>query len=53
LHEKGGKQHAMPCHLDRDLGRRRFADAGYAMEELVAEISASRRGAPGLPITTN
>jgi antirestriction protein ArdC len=39
--------------LDRDLGRRRFADAGYAMEELVAEISASRRGAPGLPITTN
>jgi antirestriction protein ArdC len=22
--------------LDRDLGRKRFADAGYAMEELVA-----------------
>jgi antirestriction protein ArdC len=27
--------------LDRDLGRKRFADAGYAMEELVAEIGAA------------
>jgi len=25
-----------PSRLDRDLGRKRFADAGYAMEELVA-----------------
>jgi antirestriction protein ArdC len=28
-------------HLDRDLGRKRFGDAGYAMEELVAEIGAA------------
>jgi antirestriction protein ArdC len=27
--------------LDCDLGRKRFADAGYAMEELVAEIGAA------------
>jgi len=27
--------------LDRDLGRKRFADAGYAMEELVVEIGAA------------
>jgi antirestriction protein ArdC len=27
--------------LDRDLGRKRFGDAGYAMEELVAEIGAA------------
>jgi antirestriction protein ArdC len=27
--------------LNRDLGRKRFADAGYAMEELVAEIGAA------------
>ena len=27
--------------LDRDFGRKRFADAGYAMEELVAEIGAA------------
>jgi Zincin-like metallopeptidase len=27
--------------LDRDLGRKRFADAGYEMEELVAEIGAA------------
>jgi antirestriction protein ArdC len=25
-----------PSRLDRDLGRKRFGDAGYAMEELVA-----------------
>ena len=30
-----------PSRLDRDLGRKRFADAGYAMEELVAEIGAA------------
>lgn len=29
------------CRLDRDLGRKRFGDAGYAMEELVAEIGAA------------
>jgi antirestriction protein ArdC len=27
--------------LDRDLGRKRFGDAGYAMEELIAEIGAA------------
>ena len=27
--------------LNRDLGRKRFADTGYAMEELVAEIGAA------------
>ena len=27
--------------LNRDLGRKRFAGAGYAMEELVAEIGAA------------
>lgn len=27
--------------LDRDLGRKRFADAGYAMEELVAELGSA------------
>jgi antirestriction protein ArdC len=27
--------------LDRDFGRKRFGDAGYAMEELVAEIGAA------------
>jgi hypothetical protein len=30
-----------PSRLDRDLGCKRFADAGYAMEELVAEIGAA------------
>jgi antirestriction protein ArdC len=30
-----------PARLDRDLGRKRFGDAGYAMEELVAELGAS------------
>lgn len=30
-----------PSRLDRDLGRKRFADAGYAMEELVAEIGSA------------
>jgi hypothetical protein len=27
--------------LDRDLGHKPFADAGYAMQELVAEIDAA------------
>jgi antirestriction protein ArdC len=30
-----------PHPLDRDLGRKRFGDAGYAMEELVAELAAA------------
>jgi antirestriction protein ArdC len=27
--------------LNRDFGRKRFGDAGYAMEELVAEVGAA------------
>jgi antirestriction protein ArdC len=27
--------------LDRDFGRKRFGDEGYAMEELVAELGAA------------
>jgi len=30
-----------PTRLDRDLGRQRFGDAGYAREELVAELGAA------------
>lgn len=30
-----------PTRLDRDLGRKRYGDAGYAMEELVAELSSA------------
>lgn len=30
-----------PSRLNRDLGRKRFADAGYAMEELVAELGSA------------
>lgn len=30
-----------PSRLDRDFGRKRFGDAGYAMEELVAEIGSA------------
>lgn len=30
-----------PSRLDRDLGRKRFGDAGYAMEELVAELGSA------------
>jgi antirestriction protein ArdC len=30
-----------PNRLDRDLGRKRFGDEGYAMEELVAELGAA------------
>jgi len=29
-----------PSRLDRDLGRKRFGDAGYALEELVAELGS-------------
>jgi len=38
-HKTHWTRHA--SRLDRDLGRKRFADAGYAMEELVAEIGAA------------
>lgn len=30
-----------PKRLDRDFGRKRWGDAGYAMEELVAELGAA------------
>lgn len=30
-----------PSRLDRDLGRKRWGDAGYAIEELVAELGAA------------
>jgi antirestriction protein ArdC len=30
-----------PSRLDREFGRKRFGDAGYAMEELVAELGAA------------
>jgi antirestriction protein ArdC len=30
-----------PSRLNRDFGHKRFGDAGYAMEELVAEIGAA------------
>ncbi len=30
-----------PSRLDRDLGRKRFVDEGYAMEELVAELGSA------------
>lgn len=30
-----------PSRLERDFGRKRFGDAGYAMEELVAELGAA------------
>jgi len=30
-----------PKRLDRDFGRKRFGDEGYAMEELVAELGAA------------
>ncbi len=30
-----------PTRLDRDFGRKRFGDAGYATEELVAELGAA------------
>lgn len=30
-----------PARLDRDLGRRRWGDEGYAVEELVAELAAA------------
>ena len=31
----------MRSRLDRDLGRKRFGDEGYAREELVAELGAA------------
>lgn len=34
-----------PSRLDRDLGRKRWGDAGYAAEELVAELGAAFLGA--------
>ena len=30
-----------PSRLDRDFGRKRFGDEGYAMEELVAELGSA------------
>ena len=30
-----------PLRLDRDMGRKQWGDAGYAMEELVAEMGAA------------
>src|SRR4030088_3057094 len=30
-----------PSRLDRELGRKRFGDEGYAMEELVAELGSA------------
>lgn len=30
-----------PSRLDREFGRKRFGDEGYAMEELVAELGAA------------
>jgi antirestriction protein ArdC len=30
-----------PSRLDRDFGRKRYADSGYAMEELVAELGSA------------
>jgi len=30
-----------PSRLDRDMGRKKWGDAGYAMEELVAEIGSA------------
>ena len=34
-----------PSRLDRDMGRRRWGDEGYAAEELVAELGAAFLGA--------
>jgi antirestriction protein ArdC len=33
-----------PSRLDRDLGRKRWGDEGYAMEELVAELGSAFLG---------
>jgi antirestriction protein ArdC len=35
----------VPSRLDRDFGQKRFGDAGYALEELVAELCAAILGA--------
>jgi antirestriction protein ArdC len=34
-----------PSRLDRDLGRKKWGDEGYAMEELVAELGSAYIGA--------
>lgn len=34
-----------PSRLDRDLGRKKWGDEGYAMEELVAELGSAYLGA--------
>lgn len=40
-----------PTRLDRDFGSNRFGDAGYAREELVAELTSAFIGAElGLPV---
>ncbi|MFZ4072539.1 MAG: zincin-like metallopeptidase domain-containing protein [Caulobacterales bacterium] len=37
--------------LDRDFGQKRFGDAGYALEELVADLASAFIGAQiGLPV---
>jgi antirestriction protein ArdC len=43
-HELGHWTRA-PSRLDRDFGQKRFGDAGYALEELVAELCAAILGA--------
>ncbi len=43
-HELGHWTRA-PSRLDRDFGQKRFGDAGYALEELVAELCAAIVGA--------
>ncbi len=43
-HELGHWTRA-PSRLDRDFGQKRFADAGYALEELVAELCTAILGA--------
>ena len=44
LHESAHWTRA-PSRLDRDFGQTRFGDAGYALEELVAELAAAMLGA--------
>ncbi|MBY0567322.1 MAG: ssDNA-binding domain-containing protein [Hyphomonadaceae bacterium] len=44
LHESAHWTRAS-SRLDRDFGAKRFGDAGYALEELVAELSAAMVGA--------
>ncbi len=50
LHELGHWTRAS-SRLDRDFGQKRFGDAGYALEELVAELTSAFVGAViGLPV---